>query len=337
MVSVIIPAFNVEQYIEDCVNSVLRQTYTDVELIIVDDGSGDGTGSICRRLADENSGIIYIRQENCGVSCARNIGIDNASGEYIMFLDGDDCLNKDIILRLMEEKKENADITCCCCRVFGKDVKYDDHFFDGNRSYETVEDKNELYLQLLDPKNGQPGKTYTGIGVPWGKLYRAEFIKNNGLRFDPELKRLQDNDFNMHAFASANKIVYINEPLYEYRVEHILDYHGSYRSPENNEKIISRRNRFFENNPLYYTEQVKQEYEKYLYKSYVNGMKYYVSQSKTYNRSVRRSFIKMTEKEIYDECWKRGYKGELLHEGLLRLLIGIRAFLLVYCLLYMTL
>ena len=338
MVSVIIPAYNVERYIEKCIKSILDQSYTDTEIIIVDDGSTDGTGKICRDLEKDYNRIRYICQENRGVSVARNTGIREAGGEYLMFVDGDDFIEPELIDRLMERSREGFDIVCCCCRTAGEESVYEDHFFDGDRSFCTDVEKEELFLQLIDPRYGKGSKrVVTAIGVPWGKLYRSSLIRSKDILFDPELKRLQDNMFNMHAFAEAGRIFYLDQPLYDYRIDHIVGFHSGYRYPGNSEKLIRKRKKFFEDNKGFYTEKAEMEFNKYIYRSFMAGLKYYASTSRTYNKNIRKSFIEMKDKEIYSGCTGTVFSGKLKHEKLAECLIKYKMYLLLFIVLRMTL
>lgn len=120
-ITVIIPAYNVEKYIEECILSVINQTYTELEIIIVDDGSTDSTGKICDSLSKEDSRIIVIHQDNSGVGFARNAGMKRASGDYICFLDADDFLPADAYEYMLTSlKKYNADL------FIGEDVRTDE-------------------------------------------------------------------------------------------------------------------------------------------------------------------------------------------------------------------
>ena len=111
MVSVIIPVYNVEEYIERCVQSVIDQTFSDIEIILVDDGSKDNSGAICDRYANEDSRVLVIHKKNGGLSDARNVGIEKSHGEYITFVDGDDCISSDYVSYLFEIINTfNADI-----------------------------------------------------------------------------------------------------------------------------------------------------------------------------------------------------------------------------------
>ncbi len=115
-VSVIVPAYNVKKFIGECVKSITAQTYKNIEVVIVDDGSSDGTFEMCQRLADEDSRIKLIRNDHCGVSRARNAGLDNSAGDYIMSVDSDDIIAPDMIETLYNKLKETgADVVACGC------------------------------------------------------------------------------------------------------------------------------------------------------------------------------------------------------------------------------
>lgn len=129
MISVIIPIYNVEEYLEKCVNSVLNQTYSDLEIILVDDGSTDNSGKICDELKNKDNRIIVIHQENQGLSAARNAGIAKALGEYIAFVDSDDYIMEDMYETLYKNlEKTDADISICKYQYVKKQQKIDFRF-----------------------------------------------------------------------------------------------------------------------------------------------------------------------------------------------------------------
>lgn len=222
-VSIILPIYNAEKYLEESVNSVLNQSYHNIQVILVNDGSQDDSWKICQHLKSKDSRVIIFTQKNSGVSVARNTGLDVADGKWIMFVDPDDILDPNIITNLMKETKNpETDIVACCCYGFNDSKRIEDHFFKENRLFST--NKTDLFFQLMDLNYGQPQKAITAIGVPWGKIYRRDFIEKNNLRFDPKLRRMQDNIFNMYAFYYADNIYYLNKPLYLYRLDHIHNY-----------------------------------------------------------------------------------------------------------------
>lgn len=114
LISIIIPVFNAEKYIAECLNSITQQSYTNLEILLIDDGSTDNSGSICDEFANEDNRIKVIHKENGGVSSARNIGLQLAQGEYISFIDSDDCVDKEYISAMYEKIiKTNSDISFC--------------------------------------------------------------------------------------------------------------------------------------------------------------------------------------------------------------------------------
>ena len=129
VISIIVPVYNLASYIEECVESLRRQTYRNIEIILIDDGSADGSGDLCEKLALQDGRIRVIRQENRGVVAARNRGIDNAAGKYIAFVDGDDWVDSDMIETLLEEIGEADLVTAKVYReispnrLWGKDLR----------------------------------------------------------------------------------------------------------------------------------------------------------------------------------------------------------------------
>ena len=222
MISIILPAYNAEKTIAACLDSVLHQTCADWELIAVNDGSTDSTGALLDRCAESDARIRCIHQSNGGVAAARNAALPLARGEFMLFLDADDALTPPMLERLLMHADAEADVVCCSCVAFSEESGFESkrHFLSGNREMRTMAEKEPLFLQLHDARIGQaPGRTYTAIGVPWGKLYRTSLVRENALTFPP-LKMLEDNVFNMYAFTLARKVIYLDEPLYRYRIDH---------------------------------------------------------------------------------------------------------------------
>lgn len=200
-ISVIIPAYNVENYIEKCLNSIVNQTLKDIEIICVDDGSTDNTGELLRKYAVEDNRITLISQKNNGVAAARNIGLDAACGEYIMFLDGDDYYLPDTCLTAYDKiSKSSADIG-----VYG--------------NYNSI--NNELVTGWTSLKlNEYADGDYFNFQVyVWDKIYRRDYIIENGIRFVDGLKTAEDVLFCLSSYFKNPKYVLIDEPLYVYCVD----------------------------------------------------------------------------------------------------------------------
>ena len=164
LISVIVPVYNIERYVERCLKSIIKQTYENVEIILVDDGSKDKSGEICDRYAEENKRIKVIHQKNQGLSAARNKGIEIATGKYIAFIDGDDYIHKQFIEILYRELiDKNADIVSC-----------DFERVDENR---TVEDGSILKYDYLTFTGEEAFKArWTIYVMAWNKLYRKELF-----------------------------------------------------------------------------------------------------------------------------------------------------------------
>ena len=118
LISVVIPVYNVEKYLEKCLDSVVEQTYRNLEIILVDDGSTDNSGAICDRYAQKDSRVVVIHQKNGGLSKARNVGIDTATGKYISFIDSDDYVGSCYIETLYKEIKPNIINLSICFRSY---------------------------------------------------------------------------------------------------------------------------------------------------------------------------------------------------------------------------
>lgn len=210
MVSIIVPAYNCIESLECCVGSIRQQTYTNFELMLVDDGSTDGSGELCDKLAAEDTRIRVIHKPNGGVSSARNAGIDAATGGYITFFDSDDYLEPDYLEALIQAAESNPDcghIWCCFQTVTGYQKENAAPNYTSAKSLlcYTLQDYMSLHEMWLDAE-------------PWNKLYRTDIVQTAKVRFPEDLSLGEDWLFNLaYIDASANeKIVVVTKPLYNY-------------------------------------------------------------------------------------------------------------------------
>ncbi len=206
-VSVIIPAYNSEATIERCVKSVLDQDYQDLEILIVDDGSEDGTASICRKLMALSGKIRLINAEHAGVSHARNKGLDNLSGDYVMFADADDRLEKNCISRMVDAiETASADMAICSYTriIYGKDFPVEKLQKNG-----IISIKRYIENTLKDP-----GHHY--FGVLWNKIFKREIIEKNKVRFREDISLGEDFVFSLDYLKAAGKVNVIGDRLYKY-------------------------------------------------------------------------------------------------------------------------
>lgn len=303
LVTVIVPVYNCEKYIEKCILSVLGQTYSQLELILIDDGSADGSAEICKRYQSQYENIKYIYQENSGSAVARNKGIQQSKGDFFVFIDGDDFISEDMIAKLMSNMDEGIDIVCCSYNSFDEQMNKPERFYDKDFVVYSNQEKSVLYNQLMISWYCQTEIGSTAIGVPWGKLYRRDFIIKNCLMFNPELRRMQDNIFNMYAFYYSNGIKYINLPKYNYRIDHIQSYSSGY-SPEQYQQVLAARNEFFQKHPDAYVGDVK-NYSKYekIYFMYMS-LKNIVSKKIKYSQ-FNKMINEMKSNKIYGDMLEK--------------------------------
>lgn len=286
MISVIVPVYNLEKYISRCIDSLLAQTDPNLEILLIDDGSTDRSGEICRRYAELHPAIRYFHQDNRGVSAARNLGLAHAAGEWVLFVDGDDFVEKELAEALLSLTDGETDLICTafCAEQHGKQA--DCNFFPEDFSCRTLAEKSDLFCQLMVAQYAQEGSPYlTAIGVPWGKLYRKSFLDSYGLLFPPQLRRMQDNIFNMKAFYYAREIRYRNLHLYHYRAEHIQSFAAAY-PPALYEAVLACRDAFFDQEPFFQTEQMRQFREAEKAEFFCASMKNILLTSHGYQKAV---------------------------------------------------
>ena len=204
MVSVIIPVYNVEPYLNRCVDSVLAQTYANLEIILVDDGAPDGCGAICDEYAGKDDRVRVLHKTNGGISSARNAGIDAASGQYLAFVDSDDWVDRTFIERLRETLIENeADMSACLfCRA--KDEKEERQRFQQTAECITSE---KFFSALTE-------NSYAGYAC--NKLFKRDIIENNLLRFDERIFNGEDFLFVLKYIQYVKQVAFIKEDLYFY-------------------------------------------------------------------------------------------------------------------------
>ena len=206
-VSIVVPIYNVENYLDKCINSIVNQTYSDLEIILVDDGSKDGSPVICDDWKEKDSRVIVIHKENGGLSSARNAGLDVATGEYIMFEDSDDWLEIDIVEKCVERiEKDDSDMVIFGYKKVDEEGKELGSFTFGNDTYSREELSEQLHQRILE----------MSFGYAWNKLYRLSVIKESGVKNDGSIIDREDLYFNLCLFKSLEKISFLNRVGYYY-------------------------------------------------------------------------------------------------------------------------
>ena len=231
-ISIIVPLYKAERYLRRCVESIIHQTYTDWELLLIDDGSPDGSGRICDEYADGDARIRVFHKENGGVSSARNLGLENVHGEYVTFVDSDDMIDT-----------RTLDICISQCELFGLDMLQ----FSFSRNV----------ADLGSAENFEPGiftnqeyvKKTNLLKCVWGTVVRSNILHRNHIKFDEEMKLAEDQLFVFSCIEQSKKIMRIPNVLYYY-----YDNPSSATNNEQYKDLINSSYKcitFKENHPLF--------------------------------------------------------------------------------------
>ncbi len=201
-VSIIIPIYNIVGYLHRCLDSVLSQTLEDIEVLLIDDGSTDGSEKICDEYAERDSRVKVFHLENGGVSRARNMGISAATGDYIGFVDADDWIEADMFSSLVSAADtNNTDIVICDCYTACGDSLELDSF-------------SEIEQGVLVKSQIKPEYLIQFAGVAWRCIYKRSIIQKYSVSFPLDMKISEDRVFNVYAFGFAESVYYLKKPLY---------------------------------------------------------------------------------------------------------------------------
>ncbi|SHI08436.1 glycosyltransferase family 2 protein [Clostridium grantii] len=215
-VSIVIPIYNAEKTLDKCIKSIINQSFRDLELILINDGSNDNSLKICEKYSNKDVRIVVINKKNEGCIAARMEGVQASTAEYVMFVDADDWVNREIVEILYKESIENCtDITVCnMYKVLGNRAlikrKNKSMYFSKDKIYRGEEIKTILAAAYL---HGHPFPASL-----FGKLYKRELLIKNG-KYLPRIKFLgEDLFYNLEIFLKVDKVKIIDKPLYYYRV-----------------------------------------------------------------------------------------------------------------------
>lgn len=218
LISAVIPVYNCEKYVRNAIDSVLSQSnFSEIELILVDDGSTDNSGAICDEYAEKYENILAIHQNNSGVSVARNNGIKNSTGKWISFIDSDDYIKDDFYVKMLTQS--NAELICCdFCSNGIVDSRLTDYF--KKRYYTKDEFNTSIYSAMVN---------MTSFFPCWNKIYLKSIIDDNNLQFAPGVKLGEDMMFVFDYVRHIKSFAFIEEPLYFY-----------YINPDNTTSVIKK-------------------------------------------------------------------------------------------------
>ena len=213
LVSVIVPIYNVEIYVGKCIESIINQSYKNLEIILIDDGSTDSSLSICKKYEKKDDRIKVIQKNNEGVSITRNLGIELSKGKYIQFIDSDDYIEKNMIEFLVKNiEKTNADLAMCAISIFNSNKKISEEKLNVSCKLCSIKE----YLDILNTI-----KTGLICGSTWNKLYVSNVIKLNKIKFYESISYAEDFMFNMNYLKYVNliNIEGLDKIFYNYRKE----------------------------------------------------------------------------------------------------------------------
>lgn len=212
LISVIIPIYNDEKYLESCVESILEQTYTNIEIILVNDGSTDSTPLICEQLKKQDNRIKVLHKQNGGVGDARNAGLSMATGKYISFVDNDDRMEKNQ-LEILHHQLKKYDVDIAICNFYELDEELETFFLHVTEAdyFEKIYTPEEWFMQEYNNHLFNISQCFT---VPWGKLYKSELFKNIAY---PNDKPVEDDFTTWKVYLGAENILFINQALHMHR------------------------------------------------------------------------------------------------------------------------
>lgn len=206
-ISIIVPVYNTEKYLHRCIDSILAQTYTDFELLLIDDGSKDNSGKICDEYAQKDARVRVFHKENGGVSSARNLGLDQAKGEWITFVDSDDWVNTCYLKNLQSHISDTTDLVFSYSTIIKKS-------YEEFRECFPARSISSKCIEVAFIENELHGRT-----SPWSKLYRTEVVRKENLHFCEEMYIGEDLVFLYSFILHCRYIVFTEDADYYYYFE----------------------------------------------------------------------------------------------------------------------
>lgn len=220
LVSIIVPVYNVEKYLNVCIESIVNQTYTNLEIILVDDGSKDKSGQLCEKWKSVDQRIQVIHKENAGLGFARNSGLDIATGDYVMYIDSDDYISKNMVQKLLDTAEITGSDTVFCglVRVLADGRMIPMPAYYENKSFKGNEIIDDVLLEMVGSKPECSNDANLFMSV-WHAIYSRKIIEKYSIRFPSErIVMCEDIMYHIDYLRRASCVTYIKDPLYYYRV-----------------------------------------------------------------------------------------------------------------------
>lgn len=250
MISVIVPVYKAEKYLHRCIDSILAQTYTDFELLLIDDGSPDNCGAICDEYAEKDARVRVFHKINGGVSSARNLGLDKVKGEWVTFVDSDDYVHPNFFKSL--DEKCNVDLVVESFQIVGSNEKWDGILEDVVYDNDLLKEK---IVELSLKSNFQ---------VPWGKFYRRDIIYAHQIKFDEKIHSGEDTLFVLNYLVHTRTLQLHKEPYYFYERGNIEGLSSQYYNIEHHFYAMSAFAEILKDLKLVFGNRIKYVYFAYI-------------------------------------------------------------------------
>ena len=337
-ISVIVPVFNAENYLERCVNSILKQTYQNFELILVNDGSADNSGIICDNFAKKDNRIKVLHKQNGGVSAARNAGLEIASGEWICFVDSDDWIYENYLETMFKPIVEkNVDLVICGIDKIEKDKKIVSYNFTNKTifAFSNKDFANIFYQLRHNPKNA------VYLNSPVNKIFNKTLLTN--IRFNTNLKVCEDYDFVIQYLKKINSTAFLSENLYCYEYNATSAVHNAnaqiqFLSVIANLKATKEYESFLNMQEFLYNQYFTETISNFIIFLFLQNIKFKLEIKETVKnvqKVLKNKFEYGYTKKLYNSQTNKTEKSNILHKFIIALFKTKQYWLIIlFCKIY---
>lgn len=333
IISIIIPVYNTGENLRTCIDSILNQTYKEFEILIINDGSTDNTKDICEEYNKQYSAITVLNQNNLGVSAARNKGIYNSKGTYLMFVDSDDWIEErslEVIIKSLEEY--NSDIL-----MFGR---INDYFKDGNLIKSSIIGINNTVHSKIDEINKIWIYLFNSCDFPssCNKVFRAEIIKTNLIEYNVNSIVYEDFDFNLRVLNKCSNITIISENLYHYNLQsdvNPLSKRDKLNLVYDISEVVNSLNNFL--NKINLSEKHMMEMYSYIFNLYLYCLKKIAIDKKVFNLNDKMDVLKSIKLDNNFKNIMNSYGNEIRFYKIIYHLIKYNLYIIAYLLIKLKL